>query len=123
MGNMSYNNVSTNRSPDVFITVFNTPSWITNVFFGNWELTRNLGFNIAWKWKHSFQRESPLANGVIPAYHTVNAQVNYRVTEAKATVKLGGINIFNNRYMWSAAGPTIGTLNDVSFTFNGLLNK
>jgi iron complex outermembrane recepter protein len=122
-GNLSYNNISSNKNVDVFITAFNTPRWITNISFGNREVVKNLGFNIAWRYQTAFQWESPLANGHISPYQTVDAQVSYHVESAKAVVKLGGTNIFNNRYIQYAAGPTIGALYYVSFTFEGLLRK
>jgi iron complex outermembrane receptor protein len=122
-GNVNYNNISVNQTQDVFITAFNTPKWITNFSFANREVVKNLGFNIVWRWQDAFSWESPLANGKIPAYQVVDAQVTYRVPKAKATIKIGASNIFNNRYIQYAAGPTIGGLYYAAFTFDGLLNK
>jgi len=122
-GNVNYNNIKTNTQSDIFVTGFNTPNWATNLSFGNRAIGKNLGFNVVWRWQDSFLWESPLANGVVPAYHTFDAQVNYRVPQAKTTVKLGGTNIFNNRYIQYAAGPTIGGLYYVALTVDGLLNK
>jgi len=122
-GNVNYNNISVNQTQDVFITAFNTPKWITNFSFANREVVKNLGFNIVWRWQDAFSWESPLANGKIPAYQVVDAQVTYRVPKAKATIKIGASNVFNNRYIQYAAGPTIGGLYYAAFTFDGLLNK
>ncbi len=122
-GNINYNNISVNKTPDVFITAFNTPKWVTNLSFANREVVKNVGFNIVWRWQDAFVWESPLANGGIPAYQVVDAQVTYRVPKAKATIKVGASNIFNNRYIQYAAGPTIGGLYYAAFTFDGLLNK
>jgi len=120
-GNVNYNAISKNKEKDVFVTGFNTPNWFTNISFGNRELTRTLGFNIVYRWQQSFVWESPLANGVIPAYHTFDAQVTYKVPSLKSTVKIGGTNIFNERYIQYAAGPTIGGLYYVAVTVDGLL--
>ncbi len=122
-GNVNYNNISVNKTPDVFITAFNTPKWVTNLSFANREVVKNVGFNVVWRWQDGFSWESPLANGKIPAYQVVDAQVTYRVPKAKATIKLGASNVFNNRYIQYAAGPTIGGLYYAAFTFDGLLNK
>jgi len=121
--NVNYNNIRTNQERDVFVTGFNTPKWITNLSFGNREVAKNLGFNVVWKWQDSFLWESPLANGIVPAYHTFDAQVTYRLPELKTTIKAGGANLFNNRYIQYAAGPTIGGLYYVAITLDGLLNK
>ncbi|PSR52018.1 energy transducer TonB [Adhaeribacter arboris] len=122
-GNVNYNNIKTNEEKDVFVTGFNTPKFITNLSIGNREVVKNVGFNIVWKWQDSFLWESPLANGVVPAYHTFDAQVTYRVPKINTTIKAGGANVFNQRYIQYAAGPTIGGLYYVALTIDGLLNK
>lgn len=122
-GNLNYNNIKTNATSDVFITAFNTPKWITNISFGNREVVKNFGFNIAWRWQDTFSWESPLANGKIAAYQTVDAQVNFRLPKLKSTIKAGASDIFNNRYIQFAAGPTIGGLYYVAITVDGLLNN
>ena len=76
---------------------------------------------MVWRWQDSFLWESPLANGEIPAYNTFDAQVTYTIPQLKSTFKLGGTNIFNNRYIQYAAGPTIGGLYYLSITLDGLL--
>jgi len=45
------------------------------------------------------------------------------VPSLKSTVKLGGTNILNQRYIQYAAGPTIGGLYYVAVTVDGLLTK
>ena len=122
-GNINYNNIISNKQSDVFLTAFNTPSWAVNISLGNREIAKNLGFNIVWRWQSEFQWESPLANGKVPSYQTFDAQVSYRVPKAKTTIKAGGSNIFNNRYIQYAAGPTIGGLYYVAITVDGLLNN
>ena len=117
-GNVNYNALSANSQTDVFVTGFNTPKWATNISFGNREIVRNFGFNVNWRWQDSFLWESPLATGQVPAYQTIDAQVNLRVPTLKSTVKLGGTNLFDRRYFQYAAGPTIGALYYVSVTFD-----
>jgi len=122
-GNVNYNNIKANKTSDVFVTGFNTPKFATNLSFGNREVVKNVGFNVVWRWQESFLWESPLANGIIPAYSTVDAQVTYRLPVIKSSFKFGGTNIFNHRYTQYAAGPTIGGLYYVAITVDGLLNK
>ena len=122
-GNINYNNISANKTPDVFITAFNTPKWVTNLTFSNRQVFKNVGFSVVWRWQDGFLWESPLANGKIPAYQVFDAQVTYVVPKAHATIKLGGANILNNRYIQYAAGPTIGGMYYVAITLDGLLNK
>jgi len=122
-GNVSFNEMKSNTTNDIFVTGFNTPKWNTNLSFGNREVAKNIGFNIVWKWQDAFLWESPLVTGNVSAYSTVDAQITYRVPSAKASIKWGGANIFNHRYLQYAGGPTIGALYYVAITFDGLFNK
>jgi iron complex outermembrane recepter protein len=122
-GNANYNALSKNPNPDIFLTSFNTPDWVTNLSFSNREVIKNLGFNIVWRWQNEVFWESTLANGQVPAYSTVDAQVSLKLPKLYSSIKLGGTNIFNNRYYQFAAGPTIGGLYYVAVTVDGLLQK
>lgn len=121
--NINYNNIKQNNTSDVFVTGFNTAKWGTNVAFGNRAIARNVGFNIVWKWQDAYLWESPLVNGEVAAFNTVDAQVTIRVPSVKASIKIGGSNIFNHRYFQYAGGPTIGALYYTAITLDGLLTK
>ncbi|WP_081170776.1 TonB-dependent receptor [Niastella populi] len=120
-GNVNFNKMKANKTDDIFVTGFNTPQWSTNLSFGNREVVKHVGFNIVWRWQDAFLWESPLVTGTIAAYSTLDAQVTYRVPKANASVKLGGANLLNNRYIQYAGGPTIGGLYYLAFTIDGLL--
>lgn len=122
-GNLNYNKIKGNDRPDLFITGFNTPQWTTNLSFGNRAVTRNIGFNIVWKWQDSFLWESPLVTGTVPVINTIDAQLTCRLPKLNSSIKLGGTNIFNNRRYQYAGGPTIGALYYAAITVDGLLNK
>jgi iron complex outermembrane receptor protein len=109
-GNVNYNNIKGNESPDLFVTGFNTPKWTSNLSFGNRAVTKDLGFNIVWKWQDDFLWESPLVTGDINAINNIDAQVTFRLPAYKSIIKLGGTNVLNNRHMQYAGGPTIGAL-------------
>lgn len=116
--NLSYNNISENKQKDVFVTGFNTPTWVTNVSLRNREFIKNTGFNIVWKWQDAFNWESPLANGRVAAFSTIDVQITHQLPALKTTVKLGGSNILNHRYIQYAAGPTIGALYYLALSFD-----
>ena len=122
-GNINYNHLSKNPNPDIFLTGFNTPKFVTNLSFGNSEMVKNIGFNVVWRWQDAVVWESTLANGQVPAFSTIDAQVNFKLTKLKSTIKLGGTNILNHRYIQFAAGPTIGALYYAAITVDGLLKK
>ena len=122
-GNLNYNKMKANKTNDIFVTAFNTPEWSTNLSFGNRELTKHVGFSVAYRWQKSFLWESPLVTGQIDAINTFDAQVTYRAPKLHSTFKLGGSNIFNNNYIQYAGGPTLGGLYYLAITVDGLLNK
>jgi outer membrane receptor protein involved in Fe transport len=122
-GNLNYNKMKANKTNDIFVTAFNTPEWSTNLSFGNRELTKHIGFSVAYRWQKSFLWESPLVTGQIDAINTFDAQVTYRAPKLHSTFKLGGSNIFNNNYIQYAGGPTLGGLYYLAITVDGLLNK
>jgi outer membrane receptor protein involved in Fe transport len=122
-GNVNYNKMKANKTNDIFVTGFNTPEWSTNLSLGNRELTKHIGFSVAYRWQKEFLWESPLVTGNVDAIHTFDAQVSYRAPKIHSTFKLGGSNIFNNNYIQYAGGPTLGGLYYLAITVEGLLNK
>ncbi|WDF57022.1 TonB-dependent receptor [Mucilaginibacter sp. KACC 22063] len=121
-GNVSFNKLQEQKTTDIFLTGFNTPEWSGNLSFGNREVVKNVGFNIVYKWQQSYLWESPLVTGTVPAINTVDAQVSLRIPKYYATLKVGGTDLFNKRYIQYAGGPTIGALYYASVTLDGLLS-
>jgi len=107
-GNASYAAIAGISSSDAFTPAFNTPTWITNLSIGNREIFKNTGVNIGWHWQTKFYWNSPLAQGEVPGYSTIDAQINYRIPKMNTTLKFGATDIFNTRYYQYLGGPTIG---------------
>lgn len=110
--------------PEGFIAEFNTPEHKVNISFGNRKVTDRLGFNLTWRWQDGFDWQSSFTNYTlypVPAYNTLDAQVSYRIPSLKSTFKLGGSNIFNQKYIMSGGGPNIGGLYYISVTFDELM--
>ena len=122
-GNLNYNKIKSNATADLFVTGFNTPNFTSNLSIGNRAVTKNIGFNVVYKWQDSFLWESPLVTGGVGAINNVDAQITWRVPSVKATIKFGGTDVLNNRYIQYAGGPTIGALYYIAITLDGLLNK
>ncbi len=118
-GNYAWNEL-TNRDdlPEGFQSGFNTPENKFNFSVSNRKLTDRLGFNVTWRWQDSFLWESTFAEGDVPAFATVDAQVSYAIPDWKSRLKVGGSNLFNNRYEQALGNPTVGALYYVSITFD-----
>ncbi len=109
--------------PNNFLTQFNSPRYRTNVTFSNRSVYKGLGFNIAWRWQDDvlWQNEG-FFSGNIPAFHVFDAMVSYQATKLKTIFKIGGSNIFNNRYRQAFGNPTLGAMYYVAITFDQFLN-
>ncbi|HLA59510.1 MAG TPA: TonB-dependent receptor, partial [Puia sp.] len=120
-GNLNFNNMKASNPNDIFVTGFNTPQWNSALSFGNPQIAKNTGFNVTWRWQDSFLWQSPLVNGAVSAFNTIDAQVNHRFVKQHTTIKLGGANVLNHRYIQYAGGPTLGAIYYVAITVDGLL--
>ena len=106
-------------NPD-FMTSFNTPEHKFKASFGNQDLFENFGFNIAYRFSDDYFWEATFGNGVVPEFHTLDAQINYRVPSIKSTFKAGGTNILGNEYFTAFGTGFIGSIYYVSWAINTL---
>ncbi|WP_339611235.1 TonB-dependent receptor, partial [uncultured Planktosalinus sp.] len=106
-------------APD-FRTSFNTPKHKVKVSFGNTDVVKNLGFNINYRWSDAFEWQATFADGNVPAYSVVDAQINYTIPVIKSTLKVGAANIGNNEYFTAFGTGLIGTQYYVSLIINNL---
>lgn len=123
-GNYSHAELSKIDSRDGGLeTPFNTPKHILNLNLADRELTKNLGYSIAWRWQSEFDWNSPLANGKVGSYQTLDAQVSFKIPTIKTTAKLGGTNVLNERYIQYVGGPEIGAYYYLALTIDGVVKK
>ena len=130
--NVSYNAVKDNGGLVDYQLAFNTPNYRTNVTLGN----RNIGgsgwgFSTVWRYQDQFVWQSGIVNqlvnqtqqSLIPAFHTLDAQVSKKLSAMKTILKVGGSNILGAAYTTGWSNPTVGSIYYVSLTFDQLLNK
>lgn len=102
---------------------FNTPNHILNVSFSDRELTKKIGYSIAWKYQSAFFWNSPLAEGIVPAYQSFDAQVTHKILGNKGSLKIGATNLLNQPYIQFVGGPTIGGFYYTTIRLDGILSK
>ena len=106
------------------IPAFNTPKYRTTLTFGNSHVTKQIGFNVAWRWQDAFDWTSSfnqLMPGRINAYSMIDAQLSYKLASVKSVVKLGANNLLNNQVYQAYGSPSIGAIYYLSITFDDLL--
>ncbi len=115
-GNMSYNKLG--DIPVTYVNDFNTPTMRYNIGLSSREVAKNVGFNVSYRWQDSFYWTSSFASGDVPAFGTVDAQVNLKIPSVKSVIKIGASDLLNKYYTTSYGNPLMGGMYYVGFTFN-----
>ena len=103
--------------PD-FRTNWNTPEHKFKAQFGNTELFRNFGFNVAWRYWSEYLWQASFGDGMVPETHVLDAQFNLTVPKWKSTIKVGATNIGGDEYFTAFGSGFIGTQYYISWTAN-----
>lgn len=106
-------------NPD-FRTSFNTPEHKVKVSFGNTEVFKNFGFNLAWRWSDTYYWQATFGDGDIPSYHTLDAQLSYTIPKIKSLIKVGATNILGDEYFTAIGTGYIGSMYYASLVINNL---
>ncbi len=105
------------QAPD-FEPAFNTPEHKVKASFGNTALFKNFGFNVNYRWSDSYLWQQTFADGTIPSFSVMDAQINYTVPSIKSTFKLGGSNLLGDEYFSAIGTGLVGSLYYVGWTIN-----
>lgn len=117
-GNLSYNKLGDLPVDYTNDYGFNTPKIRLNLGLGNKNVIRNVGFNLNYHWQQAFNWSTPFVAGRVPAYGTLDGQLNYKIPAVNSIIKLGGTNLLNKYYISSFGDPAIGALYYISYGFN-----
>lgn len=107
-GKLSYARLTRTSTGDGLEDGFNTPQWMTSITVSKEQLFRRVGAAVVWSWQDSYYWQSFLVNGDVPAYSTLDAQINYRFRHLPLGIKLGASNLLNHYYSSFLGGPQIG---------------
>jgi len=120
-GNYTYSKQDFDQDafPD-FRTNFNTPEHKFKASFGNTDLFKNFGFNIAYRFSDDYFWQATFGDGLVPEFHTVDAQINLRVPSLKSTFKAGATNLLGEEYFTAFGTGFIGSQYYISWTINNL---
>ncbi len=122
-GNYNYASFDLDEEPgSEFEPQFNTPEHRFSISLANRKVVDKLGFNIAWRWQDEFLWQSGFSTANIPAFGSLDAQINYELSALKSIIKIGGTNILRNDYRTNAGSGFVGAQYYVSLTFDEFLN-
>ncbi len=106
--------------PPGYVASFNAPelrigATVNNNGFGH---DKRAIMSLAYRWQKSVEYEEDFGNGLLPAFHTLDAQVGYKFPAQKFVVKVGANNLLNQYYRNAFGNASIGGLYYVSFGYN-----
>jgi outer membrane receptor protein involved in Fe transport len=107
-GNLTYSKLDSKNNNDGLEDGFNTPAWAYNISVGNPSVYKQIGFTVALRHQTSFLWQSALATGIVPAYTTLDAQVNLSIFKKHLHLKMGATNLTNHYYYSFIGGSSIG---------------
>ena len=107
--NVTYTKLDRTDDKDGLEDGFNTPEFNVNGGLIAQNIWENLGASVNARYQNNFDYVSFLVSGNVPAYWTMDTQVNYNFKKG-ISAKLGGTNILNKTYTSILGGPTIGGL-------------
>lgn len=119
-GNYNYAVYSANESGD-FRAGFNTPKNRYSIGLSNRKVTKNIGFNVNYRYQDMFHWVSSYGEWNVPKYGVLDAQISYKMTPIKTILKVGGTNIGGGDYRNSLGGPFVGQQYYISLTFDEFL--
>lgn len=103
------------------IAKFNTPPHKVNAGISGRNLFKNWGFSVQYRWQDAFELEESYAQGIVPAFHNVDAQISYKIPSMKTTLRIGATNLLNQRRVELLGGGIIGALAYFQITYDELL--
>ncbi len=103
-----------------FIAKFNTPNHRFTVGTDGRRVWKDLGFGLAYRWQDEFLYESTFSTGNVPAFGTLDAQLNWTFPDINTQLKIGGTNLVGDGYQTISGGPLIGRTYYVGLTYNNL---
>jgi iron complex outermembrane recepter protein len=104
---------------------FISPENRFNLVLSNPKVTKNFGFNIAYRWTDKMWVEQGGTQGdiILPSWQTIDVSVMYKLPKIHTNVKLGASNLANKYYAQGYALAQIGGMYYISLNFDDMLNR
>ncbi|TBH76345.1 TonB-dependent receptor plug domain-containing protein [Aquirufa nivalisilvae] len=117
-GNVTYSKLGKSENDDGLEDGFNTPDWVLNVGLSSMKIAKNWAGGINYRWQNTYYWQSFLANDWVPAYGSLDMQIQYHFSILPVSIKLSGTNILNQSYYSFLGGPQIGGMYMLTLILN-----
>jgi iron complex outermembrane receptor protein len=118
LGNTTYSKLDRTDDKDGLEDGYNTPQIIANGTVVAENIWKNLGTSVTYHQQSKYDYVSFLVSGEVPAYWTMDAQINYNFEKSGVIAKIGATNLLNKSYYSILGGPQIGAFYYISLTWN-----
>ncbi|WP_456313579.1 TonB-dependent receptor [Pseudomonas shirazensis] len=115
--NLTYTKLDRTDDKDGLEDGFNTPEFNVNGTLIAENIWKNFGASATARYQNNFDYVSFLVSGTVPAYWSMDAQINYNFQKPGIIAKLGATNLLNKPYTSILGGPSIGGLYYLSLTW------
>ena len=120
-GSYTYTKLDFDQASDPdLMTNFNTPEHKFKASFGHTEVVKNVGFNLTYRFSDDYFWEATFGSGIVPEFHVLDAQVNFKVPSLKSVIKVGASNLTGSEYFTAFGTGFIGSIYYASLTINNL---
>ena len=106
-------------NPD-FRTSFNTPMHKAKGSIRVNDILPNFGAGVNYRWSDEYFWQATFADGIVPSFSVLDAQVNIRIPKYKAALKVGASNVLNEEYFTAFGTGNIGAQYYASLIINNL---
>jgi len=106
-------------SPD-FRTNFNTPMHKAKASMRVTDLFPNFGFGANYRWSDEYFWQAGFADGIVPSFSVLDAQINYKIPKLKTMLKVGASNVLNEEYFTAFGTGNVGAQYYISVIINNL---
>lgn len=106
-------------NPD-FRTSFNTPMHKAKGSILVNDIVKNLGVGVNYRWSDEYFWQATFADGLVPSFSVLDAQINFSIPKWKTALKIGASNVLNEEYFTAFGTGNIGAQYYASLIINNL---
>ncbi|MCA9732915.1 TonB-dependent receptor [candidate division KSB1 bacterium] len=116
----TYNYIERTGGSEDWLSSINRPKNAVKLSLGNSRLIKNLGFNLAARWRDEFLWAATFGEGTVGGEFVMDGQISYRLPDMNSTIKAGVNNMFSDNYRQMYGSVEIGRIFYVQLSYDSL---
>ncbi|KAA3609312.1 MAG: TonB-dependent receptor [Calditrichaeota bacterium] len=118
--NTSYNFIERTGGSEDWLSSINRAKHSVKVSLGNAKVFKNIGFNLAGRWRDEFLWSATFGEGMVGGEFIMDGQVSLRMPSMNSTVKAGVSNLFAENYTQMYGSVDIGRIFYIGLSYDSL---